>query len=315
MNVKRWTVVLTVMFSVVAADAFAQRGSLRVKLVDEKGQPVADVECQIELKEGGGRHTTATSKKSGEVLKGGLLPGDYVVRCQKEGFRDVVLGAAVSAFDQLNLGENVVYPLAPGELSEKDHARATELLEKFKMSSKSDDHQATLNSLMELSKMLPDNPEIYFNIAATYEELNDPDHALEYYTKTTDLKPDFYEAWVAVGDIHGKRKEWAEAESALKKAMDIKATDPILVFNYAVYAQNAGDLDAAEVGFEKTLELDPNHAMAHYQLGLIAVNREQNDVAIQHFEKFLELAPDDPQAEAAKGVVEALKQKAAKPQP
>jgi tetratricopeptide (TPR) repeat protein len=315
MNTKRWTVVLTMMCSVVAANAFAQRGSLRAKLVDEKGQPVADVQCRIELKEGGGRRTSATSKDSGELVKGGLMPGDYVVTCEKEGFRTLALGAAVTAFEQINLGENTFYPLAPGELSEKDHARATELLEKFKMSANKDDHQATLNSLIELSKMLPDNPEIYFNMGATYEQLGDPDHALEYYAKTTDLKPDFYDAWVAVGDIHGKRKEWAEAEAALKKAMDIKATDPVLAFNYSVYSQNAGDADAAKAGFEKTLELDPNRALAHYQLGLIAVGKEENDVAIQHFQKFLELAPDDPQAEAAKGVIDALKQKAAKPQP
>jgi tetratricopeptide (TPR) repeat protein len=312
---KRWTVALTVTFSVLAAaDAFAQRGSVRVKFVDESGQPVEGVECRIELHDGGGRESTSTTKKNGELVKGGLRSGDYVVTCDKEGFRTVALPAPVSGFEQCNLGENVLYHLAPGELSEKDHARATELLDKFKLSSNKDDHQGTLNSLMELDKMLPDNPEIQFNIAATYEELKDPDHALEYYAKTTALKPDFYDAWVAVGDIHGKRKEWAEAQAALKKAIDIKATDPVLLFNYSVYAQNAGDADAAEAGYAKTLELDPKQALAHYQLGLIAVNKEQNDAAIQHFQKFLELAPNDPQAEAAKGVIEALKQKAAKPQ-
>lgn len=310
---KRWTAALTVTFFVLAAaSAFAQRGSVRVKVIGEDGQPIENVECRIELHGGGGRQTSATTKKNGELVKGGLKSGDYVVTCEKEGFRTLVLPAPVSGFEQCNLGENVLYRLAPGELSEKDHARATELLEKFKLSSSSDDHQATLNSLMELDKMLPDNPEINFNIAATYEQLNDPEHALEYYDKTTELKPDFYDAWVAVGDIEGKRQNWAAAEAALKKAMDIKATDPILAFNYSVYAQNAGDVDAAKTGFEKTLELDPTRALAHYQLGLIAVNKAENDVAIQHFEKFLELAPDDPQAEAAKGVIEALKQKAAK---
>ena len=94
----------------------------------------------------------------------------------------------------------------------------------------------------------------------------------------------------------------------MKKAVDLKATDPIVLFNYAVYAQNSGDLVAAESAYRKTLEIDPGRALAHYQLGLIEVSREQNDAAIAHFEKFLELAPADPQAEAAKGVIEALKQ-------
>lgn len=315
MNLNRWTTVLTVTLWIMAANAFAQRGSLRGKVVDENGQPMADVECTIELHDGGGRRSTVKTKKSGEFLKGGLKSGDYVVRCEKDGYRTLALAAPVSGFEQLNLGENVMYHLAPGELSEKDHARATELLEKFKISSQGEDHEATLASLMELSKMLPDNPEIQFNIAATYEQMDDQEHAIEYYKKTTELKPDFYDAWAALGDLLAKGQKWAEAEAALKKAVDLKSTEVNLLFNYAVCAQNAGDIDAAEVGFAKTLELDPNRAMAHYQLGLIAVNKGENDVAIQHFEKFLEIAPDDPQAAAAKGVIEALKQKAAKPQP
>jgi predicted TPR repeat methyltransferase len=70
----------------------------------------------------------------------------------------------------------------------------------------------------------------------------------------------------------------------MKKAMDLKATDPIALFNYAVYAQNAGDLAAAESAYEKTLALDPGRALAHYHLGLMAVNKEQNDAAIMYRE-------------------------------
>jgi tetratricopeptide (TPR) repeat protein len=312
MNWKRWTAVLTLTFSALAADAFAQRGSIRGKFVDEAGQPVADLECVIELHEGGGQRSTVKTKANGELVKGGLRPGNYVVTCDKDGYRRVVLPAQVSGFEPVELGQNIIYRLAPGELSEKDSARAAELLEKFKMSTDSKDHQATLNNLMELEKMLPDNAEIQFNIAATYEQLNDPDHAAERYKKATELKPDFYDAWVALGDIQGKRNEWVDAAATMKKAIDLKATDPILLFNYAVYAQNAGDIAAAEEGYQKCLELDPKRALAHYQLGLIAVNKEENEAAIQHFERFLELAPNDPQAEAAKGVIDALKQKATK---
>lgn len=310
MRSSRWALMLGMMAAVgVASDAFAQRGAIRGKIVDEQGNPIANMECSIELHGGGGRRSTVTTKDNGELLKGGVRAGNYVVTCEKEGFRTLAVPASVSGFEQKDLGEVVMYRLAPGELSEKDHARATELLEKFKMSAASDDHQATLKSLLELDKMMPDNPEIQFNIASTYEQLNQPDEALEYYEKTTSLKPDTYDAWTAIADLHGKKSEWPDAQAAAKKAIDLKATDPILLFNYAVYAQNAGDVDAAKWGFEKTLELDPGRAMAHYQLGLIAVNQEDNQAALAHFEKFLEIAPDDPQAEAAKGVIEALKQK------
>lgn len=311
MKTNRWTAVATAFSILAAADAFAQRGAYRGKLVDEQGNPLEGVVCTAELHGGGGRATSVTTKKNGEFLKAGIPVGNYVVSCDKEGYRPLRLPAQVSSSEQADLGTVTMYRLAPGELSEKDSARATELLEKFNISTKSDDHQATLASLFELAKMLPDNPEIQFNIASTYEKLGEMDKALEFYQKAGELKPDFYDAWISIGDIQGKRKAWPEAAAAMKKAVDLKATDPVALFNYGVYAQNAGDLAAAEGAYEKTLALDPGRALAHYHLGLMAVNKEQNDAAIAHFEKFLEIAPNDPQAEAAKGVIEALKQKKA----
>ncbi len=309
MKSNRWTAAAAAFGILVAADALAQRGALRGKLVDEEGKPLEGVECKIELQGGGGRATSMTSKKDGTLVKGGLQSGNYVVTCDKEGYRPLPLPAPITAFEQIELGTNTMYRLAPGELSEKQHARATELLEQFNLSADSDDHQGTLESLFELQKMMPESPEIHFNIASTYEKMGETDKALEYYQKTGELKPDFYETWLAIGDIYGKRKAWAEAASAMKKAMDLKAIDPVALFNYAVYAQNSGDVAAAESAYQKTLEVDPKRAMAYYQLGLISVSKGDTDQAIAHFEKFVEIAPADPQAEAAKGVIDELKRK------
>jgi tetratricopeptide (TPR) repeat protein len=309
MKSNRWTAAAAAISLLAAAEAFAQRGAFRGKLVDESGSPMEGVVCRAELDGGGGRATSVTSKKNGEFVKAGLQVGNYVVTCEKDGYRTISLAAQVSSSEQADLGTNTMYRLAPGELSEKDHAKATELLKKFNLSTESSDHQATLNSLFELEKMMPQSPEIQFNIASTYEKLGDTDKALERYQKTGEMKPDFYEAWLAVADIYGKRKAWPEAASAMKKAIDLKATDPVAVFNHAVYAENAGDVPAAEASYLKALELDPRRAIAHYRLGLISVSKPDNEAALAHFEKFLEIAPDDPQAPAAKEVVDALKAK------
>jgi tetratricopeptide (TPR) repeat protein len=309
MRANRWTAAAAAISLLAAADALAQRGAFRGKLVDESGNPMEGVACRAELHGGGGRATSVTSKKNGEFVKAGLQVGNYVVTCEKDGYRTISLAAQVSNSEQADLGTNTMYRLAPGELSEKDHAKATELLKKFNLSTESSDHQATLNSLFELEKMMPESPEIQFNIASTYEKLGDMDKALERYQKTGEMKPDFYEAWLAVADIYGKRKAWPEASSAMKKAIDLKATDPVAVFNYAVYAENAGDVPAAEAAYAKALELDPKRAIAHYRLGLISVSKPDNEAALAHFEKFLEIAPNDPQAPAAKEVVDALKAK------
>ena len=305
MKLSRFPVAVAAMFALVAAEAFAQNGSVMGKLVDNQGNPISGVECSIE-KSGGGRRTKATTKDNGSFVKPGLRVGTYSIRCEKEGFRPLALQARVAGSGQGDLGRHVMFPLAEGELSEKDHARATALL--GEMTDASGDSEETLKKLFELREMMPFSAEILFNIASTYESMEDMENAVKYYTQTADESPELaYDSWLAIGDIHGKARRWADAAAAMKKAMDIKQTNALYMFNYAVYAQNGGDADAATVAYQKTIEMDPNQAVAYYQLGLIAVGQAENDVALAHFEKFILLAPDHDKADEAQGVVDALK--------
>ncbi len=308
MKLSRFSVAVAAMFAFVAAEAFAQIGSVMGKFVDDKGNPIAGVECTFE-KSGGGRRTKTKSKDDGTFVRAGLRPGMYTIRCEKEGFRPLPLQTQVSAYDGGDgLGEQVMFPLAPGELSEEAHARATTLLADVNEATESGDDEATLKKLFELYEVMPTSTEIVFNIASTYESMGDTENAIKYYMQAAEENPELaYESWLFVGGIHGRARRWADAAAAMKKATDIKQIDPVATFNYAVYAQNSGDTDAAAVAFEKTIEIDPNRVLAYYQLGLIAVGKAENDVARANFEKFIALAPDHDRVDEAQGVIDALK--------
>lgn len=308
MKLSRFWVAVAAMFAFVAVEASAQVGSVLGKLIDEQGNPVAGAECTVQKSGGGGRKAKMTTKDNGSFVKPGLRPGMYSIRCEKEGFRPLPLEVQVSAFGQGDLGTQVMFPMAAGELSEKDHERATALLSDVNEATESGNDEETLAKLLELYEMMPTSTEILFNIASTYESMGDTDNAIKYYTEAAEKNPDLaYDSWLAIGDLRGKARQWADAAAAMKKAMDIKQIDPVAMFNYAVYAQNSGDADAATVAYEKTIEIDPNRAVAYYQLGLIAVGQAQNDVAMAHFEKFIALAPDHDRADEAQGVIDALK--------
>ncbi len=305
MKLTRFAVVLASIFALFTVEAFAQVGSVLGKLVDDQGNPIAGAECTIE-KSGGGRKVKVKTKDNGSFVRAGLRVGTYSIRCEKDGYRPLPLQVPVAASGQGDLGEQVMFPLAAGELSESDHARATELLSGVTEAAESGDDAATLQNLMELHELMPESTEVVFNIASTHEKMGNTEKALEYYAQSAETPSLAYDSYLAIGDIRGKAREWAPAAEAMKKAMDIKAVDPVAMFNYAVYAQNAGDVDAATAAFEKTIEIDPNRALAYYQLGLISVGKAENDVALAHFDKFLTLAPDHPQAAAAQGVIDAL---------
>jgi len=304
MKFNRWTAVAAAFFALMAADAFAQLGSIRGKILDKDGNPVGGVKCSIELLDG--RSMSVTTKDNGQFTKGGVRSGMYTVTCEKEGYREILFPTRqVSAFSQLYLGEQVMYERAPGELSESQHARANELLSD--VASESGNHEETLAKLFELKEMMPDTAGVYFNIGTTYDQMGDKDQAVEYYTIAAEKGPDLaYASYLAVADLHRQAKAWSEAAAAMKKATDIRATDPEAVFNHALYAQNAGDTETALTAFEQTLELKADHAMAHYQAGLILVGKLENAKALAHFEQFLTLAPDHPRAQDAQEVVTAL---------
>ena len=308
MKFNRWTVVAAAIFALVAADAFAQAGSIRGKILDEDGNPLAGVECSIELSGGSmGRRTIATTKDNGMFTKGGVRSGMYTITCEKEEYRKLPLQIQVSAFSESWLGEQVMFKRAAGELSEKEHARATELLSEFNTASDAGDHAETLAKLLELKEMMPDSTEIYFNIGTTYDQMGDKENAIEYYTIAAEENPDLaYDSYLAVADLRGAAQEWPEAAAAMKKAIDIRATDALAVFNYAVYVQNSGDQDSALAAYEQTIELEADNALAYYQAGLILVGKLENEKALAHFKQFLTLAPDHPRAPNAQEVVTAL---------
>ena len=307
MKVSRFSVTATAVFSSVAAEAFAQTGAVLGRLIDNQDNPVAGAECIIELADGGGRRAKAKSKDDGSFARGGIRPGMYTIRCEKEGFQPLALQTEVSSMGRADLGRTVMFPLAEGELSEKDHARATALLADMTGSSESGDNEEALKKLFELYELMPTSTEIVFNIAGIYESMGDGENAVKYYTQAAEENPELsYDSWLAIGDIHGKATQWADAAAAMKKALDIKQVDSVAMFNYAVFAQNAEDVDAATVAFEKTIEIDPTQAIAYYQLGLIAVGKAENDAALANFEKFIALAPDHDRADEAQGVIDAL---------
>ena len=75
MKFNRWTVVAAAIFALMAADSFAQLGSIRGKILDEDGNPVGSVKCSIELPDG--RSMSVTTKDNGQFTKGGVRAGMY----------------------------------------------------------------------------------------------------------------------------------------------------------------------------------------------------------------------------------------------
>ena len=77
---------LLVALALLGPEASAQTGTARGKVMDDKGQPLADSVINIEFQGGVTRKYETKTNKKGEFTQVGLFPGDYKIVAGKDGY-------------------------------------------------------------------------------------------------------------------------------------------------------------------------------------------------------------------------------------
>ncbi|MDA1190659.1 MAG: tetratricopeptide repeat protein [Candidatus Poribacteria bacterium] len=155
--------------------------------------------------------------------------------------------------------------------------------------------------------------------------------ALNAYRSAVDLKHDFSEAWLAVGQLHARFGEVVQAEAAYQTLLELTeeggSMSPAeahqgladlamrrrdyptatahyeaalklypervgLVFNLGYIAVQEGRIEDAIRRFRAALDLNPDFAEAHFLLGRIFAEQNELDKAAQAFERTIALKPE-----------------------
>lgn len=100
------------------------------------------------------------------------------------------------------------------------------------------------------------------------------------------------EAYASLAHANMHCFEWAEAEQAFKRAIDLNPNHPQAHQWYAFYLLFNGQGEAALAEAKRALLLDPLSVPAHGDMGQILHYTRQYDRAIEAYEKTLELEPN-----------------------
>ena len=269
-----WLFAVALIASLVAAvPVFAQStGMIKGVVTDDKGQPVDGAKVVIEMSGGTGRKFETKTNKKGEYIQIGLATGSYKVVAEKDKLGSEPANVAVRA----NTTQNANLTLAMASAAATKEAQAknaaiTKVFDEGVQLSNAGQHDAAIAKFQEAVGIIPTCYNCYNNIAYSYTA----------------------------------KKDYANAETAYKKSMEVKPDDAAAYVGLAGIYFNTGKAADAKPLVEKAISIDASNADAHYIYGMTLV-AENPAKAKSEFEEFVKLAPTAPNAAIAKSLIAEL---------
>lgn len=110
----------------------------------------------------------------------------------------------------------------------------------------------------------------YFNIANTYEDLEDYTLAEKYFLQAQRLAPDDFRTFFNLARIYSKLGYWEKALSQYRYQLQSENDDPWCHSDMATCYLNLGDIPNAKQHLEKTVSLDPEGEAGQYAQLILA---------------------------------------------
>ena len=214
----------------IAVPGYAQTGQVKGKVVDANGKPVDGATVTIEGSDSGGRKFTVKTKSNGEFIQIGLQPGQYKITASKDNLTQTFNQRISLDMVEVNF---TLKPGASGDVSAEDRKKAeaknaalkTAFEEGVALSNagKSDEAIAKFN---EVIAMVPKCPECYSNIGANYAQKKDWAQAEAAYKKAIDVDPNSSDAYNGLANVYNAQKKFDQAAEASAQAMKLASAAP-----------------------------------------------------------------------------------------
>lgn len=290
------------------APALAQSTMIRGKVVNEKQEPLPNVQIVVESLGGSGRKLNTKTDKKGEFVQLLTESGAYRITAT-----DPKIGT-VSNDTKVSLGRasEMTIVLVPSTAA-NNSAKAAELKKLFEegvAASRANNHDVAIEKFNGALAISPACYDCQFNIGVAYMAKKDEKQAEEAWKKALEQKADYAEALNALSTLYNNQKRFDEAAAMSAKAAAAgggSGGSADAVFNQGIILWNQGKIPEAKVKFEEAIKLNANLAEAHYQLGMAMLNEGKLAEAVGEFETYVKLAPEGQYATQAKGMIAQLK--------
>jgi tetratricopeptide (TPR) repeat protein len=307
----RVALILLLVASTAAAQAWRGQGHLSGKVTDEKGQPIEGVVVKLSLPGTTGEVEQKTDKK-GEWAVGGIGRGNWNIDFTKKGFETRHISAPVQEMNRMPTIETTMKKADdPNEIIAAGIKQGSDLVNQKKYP----EARAVYEGLLA---KYPQAYQLDQFVARTYYLEGQPAKAIEVLQAAVAKKPDVIELRLLLGSLLLEAGKADEGKQVLAAVDESKITDPALWVNFGITMMNKNQTAEAAAYFEKAIAKFPQAPDAYYYHGITLVQlasaqgqeAQKADRLAQakaDIQNFLQLAPTAPEAETAKKILEQLK--------
>jgi len=299
------TAVAFIAVAMLASSALAQsRGNARLngKVVDEQGQPVADVVVKAQMN-GQTEVFSGTSDKKGEFRINGLANGEWKVELAKPDLE--------TATEMVEVRGDKAPPLnvTLKKASKDPTAEINAELQRAATIAQSGKIAEARKIYEDLLVKYPSIYQIEGFIARTYAAETPPNIplALEHLKKNLDKEPTNVELKLFHAELLMESGDKTGSKAILDTVDMTQVKDPYTYINHAINLINdKKGMEAADL-LTRLINQFPTANELYYYRGRAYVAAEKLDLAKADLEKFVTLAPTAKEAADAKKILEQLK--------
>jgi len=109
----------------------------------------------------------------------------------------------------------------------------------------------------------------HFNLGIIELTEGDLEGAIENFSSSTKLKPNFAEAWENLGLCYDLQGDYQTALTLMRRAIENDPENPVYHFNIALTWAKSGDLEKARENLQEALRLNPDFSQAKDKINLV----------------------------------------------
>jgi Flp pilus assembly protein TadD len=152
--------------------------------------------------------------------------------------------------------------------------------------------ESAVTQLREMTKIIPQNSDVYNKVGTLFFSLNLKEDAMEYFKRSLDINPSNDMAHENIGLLYFAQGNTNEAIKHLNIAIRNVPNNPEYYYNLALIQFKLAQLDEAEKTLYKAIKYNPGMFQAYFHMGLLKAAKKKYDESENYFLKTLRLRPD-----------------------